>query len=424
MFAYTLRLIGFVCACGLSLVAANLDREIVLAPHAGLRPEDAEIIRWQDRARGKNASADVFERLARSYVAKARRTLDAGFYKLAEKTVDVIDAHYGVTPESRLLRGHVLHNVHRFGEAEAIARQLVTERGQPEDFALLSDALVEQGKLAEGITALQRMVELKPGVEAYSRIAHVRWLKGDLAGAMAAMESALVTSNARDAETRGWLLTRLSGFHLQRGDATRALKLADDALERIAMYPAALLARGRALIALGKITESIEPLQQAEKLQPLPDYQWWLTDALAAVGRRAEADVVERRLVARGAETDARTLAVFLATRGNQPAEAVRLARAELTERRDVFSRDAFAWALFATGETEAANEELRGLLVEGTKDARLLLHAGEISRVRGEVAAAAEFFAAAASAAGTLTPSERALLANRTARADGIAAR
>jgi hypothetical protein len=38
--------------------------------------------------------------------------------------------------------------------AEAIARQLVTERGPPEDFALLSDALMEQGRLGEAVAAI------------------------------------------------------------------------------------------------------------------------------------------------------------------------------------------------------------------------------------------------------------------------------
>jgi hypothetical protein len=87
--------------------------------------------------------------------------------------------------------------------------------------ALLSDVLIEQGKLLKGVVMLQRMVDTKPGTEAFARIAHVRWLKGDPAGAMAAMESALQASEPRGAGTRAWPLTLLSGFSLQRGDAAR-----------------------------------------------------------------------------------------------------------------------------------------------------------------------------------------------------------
>src|SRR5258706_7491423 len=98
-----------------------------------------------------------------------------------------MDQRFGVSSESRLVRGHVLHNLHRFREAEAIARKLAADRGRPEDFALLSDALMEQGDVAGAVDACQCLVNLRPGVEAYSRMAHLRWLKVDFAGATRAM---------------------------------------------------------------------------------------------------------------------------------------------------------------------------------------------------------------------------------------------
>src|SRR5687768_10701619 len=79
--------------------AADLDREIVLTPHVGSEPQDREISRWQEKALESAATADAYERLAWAYVAKARRTLDAGFYKLAEKTVDVLDRQFGSSLE-------------------------------------------------------------------------------------------------------------------------------------------------------------------------------------------------------------------------------------------------------------------------------------------------------------------------------------
>lgn len=424
MFASFLRLVVVFGACNLAVAASDLDREIVLSPHRGMAPEDTEIIRWQERARAGGAGPETFERLGWAYVAKARRTLDAGFYKLAEKTADVIEQHFGGTADAQLLRGHVWHNLHRFQEAEAVAERLVAERGSPRDWALLSDVRVEQGKLAGGIAALQRLVDLKPGVEAYSRIAHVRWLKGDLTGAIAAMDTAVQASDARDGATEAWLLARLSGFHLQRGDAAQALALADQADAQLAAFPPALLARGRALLALGRIDDAVGVLQEAEHCLPLPEYQWWLADALAAAGRRAEAAAVGRRLMRSGAENDPRTLALFLATRGQNPAQAVRLARAEIAQRSDVFSHDALAWALAAAGEVDAARAEIWQALAEGTKDARLLLHAGEIALAQGDAEAAAVHFAAARSAKATLTPSEQARLARHDVAAGGVATR
>src|SRR3954470_17643091 len=110
MFGLSLRLLGFIVACGSAIAATDIDREIIFAPHAGSEPEDVAIVRWQERAGAPEATREIYERLAWAYVAKARRTLDAGFYKLAEKTIDVMDAQFGVSAESRLVRGHVLHN--------------------------------------------------------------------------------------------------------------------------------------------------------------------------------------------------------------------------------------------------------------------------------------------------------------------------
>ncbi|MBI4626018.1 MAG: tetratricopeptide repeat protein [Verrucomicrobia bacterium] len=395
-------------------IASELDREIILAPHRGAAREDVEIRARQERAAAPRAKADDFEQLGWAFVAKARRTLDPGYYKLAEKAADVIDARFGVRAESRLLRGHVLHNVHRFREAEAMARQLVGQRGLPEDFALLSDALLEQGNLGEAIQALQRMVDLKPGMEAYSRIAQVRWLKGDLGAAISAMETAVRATSPRDAEASAWTLARLAGFYLHAGRIEPALNAADAAVGLAANFPPALLARGRALLGLGKNATAASVLARAADLNPFPEYQWWLADTLRLAGRTGEATRIESELRARGAQADPRTLALFLATRGDAATDAVRLARDELANRGDVFTHDALAWALAASGDAAAADAEMRAALAERTQDARLFWHAGEIALARGATMEADEFFRKARPLAATLTPSERGRLGDR----------
>ena len=407
----------------------NLDREIVFAPHAGAAREDAEIVRWQQairpdqagRAGASVAGAEAFERLGWAYIAKARRTLDAGYYGLAERTAGVMVAEFGATPGANFLRGHALHNLHRFAEAEEIARGLTASRGLPVDFALLSDVLVEQGEVAEAIVALQRFAELRPGAEASSRISHVRWVRGDVNGAVAAMEDALRASSPREPENQAWLFVRLAMLRLQTGDHAAALALADTVIGRLSDYAPALLMHGKALLALGKKAEAILALRMAAELNPLPEYQWWLADSFRSGGREDEARSVEAQIVSRGAAADPRTLALFLATRGEDTAQAVRLARAELVQRADIFSQDALAWALFANGELAAAEVAMRAALAEGTRDARLSLHAGEIARAAGRTEEARGHFARALEGAGTLLPAERSRLGAGSVRVAAV---
>ena len=130
-----------------------------------------------------NAKA-ALERLGYLHVARARVTGDAGHYTLAEAVANCLQASYPGESAALLLRGHVLHQLHRFNEAEQIARELVAKRTVVLDYGLLGDALMEQGRLDEAATAYQRMIDLKPFYQSYTRAAHVRWMKGDLEGAL------------------------------------------------------------------------------------------------------------------------------------------------------------------------------------------------------------------------------------------------
>jgi tetratricopeptide (TPR) repeat protein len=213
--------------------ALSLDEKIILVHPEGSDREDQEISRWQGKVKANEtahqAAVGAYERLGWAYISKARRTLDAGYYKLAEKTADVMDARFGATDEALLLRGHVYHNLHRFQDAEAAARQLVARRGIAFDYALLSDALMEQGKIAESVAACQKMMSLKPGVDAYSRAANLRWLTGDLPGAIQAMEAAVRAGSPLDATNTAWTLSRLSSYYLQAGRTQDALEAAEAA---------------------------------------------------------------------------------------------------------------------------------------------------------------------------------------------------
>jgi len=404
------------------LLAPSLDEKIVLVRPTGDEREDRDILLWQNRIRGGEANLSSFERLGWAYVAKARRTLDAGYYKLAEKTADVMDARFGLSDEALLLRGHVDHNLHRFAAAETAARELVARRGLAFDYALLSDALMEQGKLSDSVAACEKMMSLKPGLEAYSRAANLRWLTGDLPGAIQAMEAAVRAGSPLEPANNAWTLSRLSAYYLQAGRTADALGAAEMAARALPDYPPALLARGRALLARGQTGAAVSPLARAEALNPLPEYQWWLADALRAAGQPAAAAKVESELARRGEAADPRTYSLWLATRGEQAPAAVLLARAELTNRADVFTEDALAWSLAASGDYAAAQSAMQAALAAKTQDARLFLHAGEIARACGHAAAAKGYFDSAEPCAGSLTPSERALLERRRQAADTVA--
>ena len=384
---------------------------LALAPHDGDGPVDKEIRRFQEQVRnGQNRKA-ALEQLGWAFVAKARGSFDTGFYKLAEACADVLHSDSAGCPEALLLRGHVFQNLHSFKEAESLARELVAKRGLSFDYGLLGDALMEHGRIQEAVAAYQSMVDLRPDLQSYSRIAHVRWLTGDLEGAIEMMQAAVRASSPTDADSAAWVNNRLAGLEVQAGDTEAARRHCEASLELRPDYPPALLLRGKMLLAQDNSEAAIADLERAAQRNPLPEYQWALAEALRAAGREPEAQQVETRLRSHGAKSDPRTFALYLATRGEDPALAVQLAESELQQREDVFTHDALAWALTAAGRIEEAGTQMARALAEGTGDARLFFHAAVIAARAGRAEDATKWFTKVAAMMDLLLPSEQELL-------------
>jgi len=399
--------------------AAAFDNALglVLTQQKGESPTDREISQLQQRIReGRNVELWL-DRLGWAFVAKARESFDPGFYKLAEQCARSIELRNPQSQEAMLLHAHVLQNLHRFKESETLARCLVQQRGLSFDYGLLGDALMEQGKLNDAVVAYQRMMNLKPDLRAYARAAHMRWLKGDLEGAIEAMQLAVSAASPQDAESAAWVNTRLATYLFYAGKFNEAEQRCALALSLQNNYPPTLLLQGRILLRQSRFGEAVDALQNAVKLNPLPEYQWTLAEALRAAGKENEAREVEAQLCQRGASSDPRTLALYLATRHESPETALRLARAELDSRSDVFTHDALAWSLAAAGNVAEALSEMQRALAEGTLDARLLFHAGVIASQAGHSADAERWLRKASELSHLLLPSERNELQNVAAR-------
>ena len=390
---------------------------LVLAQQTGDSRTDKEISRLQHQIRSGRNIQVWLEQLGWTFVAKARESFDPGFYKLAEQCALSIEKRSPQSQEAMLLRAHVLQNLHRFKESETLARRLVQQRGLSFDYALLGDALMEQGRLSEAVEAYQRMMNLKPDLRAYARAAHMRWLKGDLEGAIEAMQLAVSAATPGDAESGAWVNTRIAFYEFQAGRVNEAGQRCAVALSLQGNYPPTLLLQGRILLSQRRFDEAVNVLQSAVKLNPLPEYQWTLAEALRAAGRENEAHDVEARLYQRGATCDPRTLALYLATRHESPETALRLARAELDSRSDVFTHDALAWALASEGKVIEAHCEMQRAMAEGTKDARLFFHAGIIASQAGHPVDAERWLLKARELSHLLLPSERNELQNVAAR-------
>jgi tetratricopeptide (TPR) repeat protein len=292
--------------------------------------------------------------VARLRIEEGHRTGDPGFYALAEQAAHCALARSPNDPEARRHLVHVAIQFHQFASAERDALTLATSTGAWTDWMLLGDAQMEQGKLAEAAVSYQRAMDQRPGLALYDRAAWLRWLTGDVDGAVALQERAVAAGSSADPEPYAWALTRLGWLRALRGEPAPEIDLA---LALLPDYPPALFARGRVRLHAGDAAA---------------------VDDLRRVGRtveatRARAEVDSDVSVDAVAAQDPRGYATWLADR--DPARAVKLLDRELEARRDAVTHMAHAYAVFRNGGD--GSREARAALSTGCSEPRVLLQGG-----------------------------------------------
>jgi Flp pilus assembly protein TadD len=69
------------------------------------------------------------------------------------------------------------------------------------------------------------------------------------------------------------------------------------------------------------------------------------------------------------------------------------VAKIEMARRQDVETLDAYAWALYASGDLAEAQRQMDKALAVGLRDASFFYHAGAIASKRKDVSAAVRYF-------------------------------
>src|SRR5438034_3266271 len=124
----------------------------------------------------------------------------------------------------------------------------------------------------------QKMMNLRPDAAAYSRVAYLRALHGDLAGAIAAMRVAVKAANPANPENASWYRVHLGVELMSAGQRIEAEREFDIALKILPGYHLALAAKGRARTGAGDLEAAVEFYRQAQQRVPLPDYAIALGD--------------------------------------------------------------------------------------------------------------------------------------------------
>ncbi|HBY63700.1 MAG TPA: hypothetical protein DEH78_28075 [Solibacterales bacterium] len=360
------------------LVMAWVSGEVLAE---GISPAERRIESLKKMIDAQPGAWTVYNDLAMAYARRARETADPVWYARAEEAIAQSLKLKPENTEAEKARVWVLLGKHEFAAAREAAQ--VLNKRIPDDvlvYGFLADANVELGNYKDAEHAAQWMLDLRPGsVAALTRGAYLRELFGDTEGAIDLMKEAFLSTPRNEAEERAWLLTQLSHLSLLARRPADAAKLAHEALAAFPGYHYALAALAAVQEVQGNHKDAARLLQQRFDAAPHPENLHSLAEALAKAGEEQKAqDAYERfeklALAESGNVDNAnRELIAYYSGVGGKPEEALRLAKTELSRRRDVFTRAAYAQALAANGRSAEALLELEEALSIGTKDPKLL---------------------------------------------------
>ena len=387
----------------LSALAAAQSR--AGAASADLSPATQTVAAAQKAISEKPAEYAGYNFLATALVRRAQETSDVSFYAQAE---DAVEKSLAMAPnnfESEKIRVVILLGEHEYPAALKAATAL--NQKVPDDvmvYGLLTEANVALGNYEDAEDSAQWMLNLRRGNRpAFIRAAGLREIFGDAEGAYEMIDLAFQSTPANETEERASILTQMGHFRLASGNADAAEKLLQQALTTLPGYPPALGNLAQLRIGQKRYAEAVALLQQRYQVVPRADNLYDLAEALQLAGREDEAkraftDFESRALLeSEKKDNSNRNLVFYYADHAQQPAKALTVARQEYAWRHDVYTLDAYAWALHVNGQNAEAREQIESALAVGIRDAKLFLHAGEIALRVGDVPAAKGYFKQAA---------------------------
>ena len=331
-----------------------------------------------------------FNMLASAFMQKSRET---GDFSLNARAEEALKNSFRVAPdnfEALKLQAVLKLVYHQFAEALEIAKRIqkINPRDH-ENYGTIVDAQVELGDYKSAVDNAQIMVDLKPNTASYSRISYLRSLHGDSKGAIEAMNVAISAGNPQNPESIAWCRVHLGDELINDGKFKEGEREYDHALYLFPDYHLALAAKARSRFAAGDTENAIALYKRAIERSPSPEYIANLGDVYAKLGRSDEAqqqyeqvEFIEK--LGTSAGTYNNQLALFWANHDIRLDEAITSAEREYATRKDVNTADIYAWCLYKKGRFAEAKTVIDEALRLGTRDSRLLYHAGMIAAATG----------------------------------------
>ncbi len=379
--------------------------------------KDREIAFHEGRVRRDPAGAIGWAMLSGAYVDRSRESdsySDAVKGENAARTSLKLRTKGNLGAQTRLI-GSLLQQ-HRFLDALAVDEKALKIWDPEESLTQLHmDILIELGRYEQAAKVEEAHPEAFASPVGKSVVAHYDAITGRPLEALQLLRAAydeVDKSAGATAENMAWFEEKMGESLVMMGRSDEAQIAFKKTLE---LYPRSYKAYAnlcRLAIGRGDWKAAIECGDRSNAIAPMPDILAMVGDAYAQLGNRQAAESQYLKVVALAGKPSGpanglhefagatgghghtldRQYAMFCADHSRDLDGGYACALRELQVRRDVFAFDTFAWICLKRGEIDEARRAIDLALSHGTRDARMLYHAGRIYAAANRPQEAASF--------------------------------
>jgi tetratricopeptide (TPR) repeat protein len=392
-------------ACAVILALAVLSTSAVgqtpgQSTHGAPTRTEMRITTANEAIRKDPERYQAYDDLAYSLIKRSEETSDRADLEKAEAA---LAKSFAVAPKNfqgEKTHVFVLLEEHEYSQALDEAKTLNHET--PDDVLLwgyLAEAESDLGDYGDAEKAAQWMINLRPGnVPGLLQGAELRTVWGDTDGALEFLSQALQATPDFETGDVASILTKMANVQLATGQIEAAEKLDEEALKAFPDYYSALESLERVRIAQGRCAAAVELLEKRTAGSPRPERLYALAEALERAGRSDEARRVYSEFESHArdeishADNANRQLVFYYTDHATKPVEALRIATLEAAQRHDVYTLDAYAWALYANQDYAGARAQMDRVLAGGVRDAAIFFHAAAIAEQLNDRVAATRY--------------------------------
>ncbi|WP_128548538.1 tetratricopeptide repeat protein [Larkinella soli] len=331
--------------------------------------------------------------LAAIFLSEARITGEHPYYYPA--VLRILDGVLAIDPknfEATTYKASVMMSQHRFAEARALAEK--ARQMNPNNayvYGVLVDANVELGHYEEAVAMSDKMQQLKPSLESYSRASYLREIYGNYPGAIEAMKLA-VQAGLPGSEPFCWSRTTLGYLYETTGKLQEAENQYADVLALRPSYAFALRGLGRVQKARKRYDEALFLLDSAARIMPEFSFHEEMAEIYGLKGN-PEQSVKKYGEVVQMLQEDARSghrvdleLCKVYTAAGRLDSALFYGLREYRVRPRNIDVNRALAWVYYHRHLPEKAQQHMQVALRTGSKDPELLRQAGAVEVALGHV--------------------------------------